>query len=65
MPRCRTWFPPHSAPIEADSPRQPMLIVDAGRRRAHARAVCAGVERLLSDDSRPAFFLALHFPESL
>jgi len=31
---------------------------DAGRRRAPARAVCAGVECCISDDSRPTFSLA-------
>lgn len=34
----------------------------AGRRRASARAVCTGVECCLSDDSRPNFFSAQHFP---
>jgi len=26
MPRHRTWFPPLSAPMEADLPRQPSLL---------------------------------------
>ena len=35
---------------------------NAGRRRTPARAVCAGVESCLSDDSRPTFFIAQHAP---
>ena len=42
--------------------RRLFVEIFAGRRRASARAVCAGVECCLSDDFRPTFFLAQHLP---
>jgi hypothetical protein len=39
---------------------RPGCLRDAGRRRARARAVCAGVECLHFRDTRPLLFLAQH-----